>query len=239
VRNTPADGMVTGIGTVNAAHFGPEKQPHRGDGLRLHRAGRHPGLAQPQEDRPAAGLAHQWQLPVVLFAEGGGGRPGDVDWPSWPGWTTTPSARFAALSGQVPVVGVVHGRCFAGNAALLGCCDVIIATRSANIGMGGPAMIEGGGLGVFRPRRSARRPCSMPTAWSTCWSTTKPPRWPPPSSTWATSRAAPPTGARRPAQAAPPGAREPLRVYDMRAVITALATTGSVLELRRGFGAAW
>ncbi|RYY54107.1 MAG: biotin carboxylase, partial [Comamonadaceae bacterium] len=43
------------------------------------------------------------------------------------------------------------GRCFAGNAALLGCCDVVIATRGSNIGMGGPAMVEGGGLGVFKP----------------------------------------------------------------------------------------
>ena len=57
---------------------------------------------------------------------------------------------FARLSGQVPVLGIAAGRCFAGNAALLGCCDVIIATRQSNIGMGGPAMVEGGGLGVFR-----------------------------------------------------------------------------------------
>ena len=60
-------------------------------------------------------------------------------------------SRFAALSGMVPVVGIVHGRCYAGNAALLGCADVIIATRASNIGMGGPAMIEGGGLGTYAP----------------------------------------------------------------------------------------
>ena len=62
-------------------------------------------------------------------------------------------ASFAKLNGQVPVVGIVAGRCFAGNAALLGCCDVIIATRNSNIGMGGPAMVEGGGLGVFKPEQ--------------------------------------------------------------------------------------
>jgi acetyl-CoA carboxylase carboxyltransferase component len=101
---------------------------------------------------------------VVLFAEGGGGRPGDTDMPIVAGLDIHTFASFAALSGQVPVVGVVHGRCFAGNAALLGCSDVIIATRDSNIGMGGPAMIEGGGLGVFRPRRSARAACSTPTA---------------------------------------------------------------------------
>ncbi|MFY9513653.1 MAG: carboxyl transferase domain-containing protein, partial [Rubrivivax sp.] len=83
----------------------------------------------------------------VLFAEGGGGRPGDVDWLGVAGLDCTTFARLAALSGQVPLVGIVHGRCFAGNAALLGCCDLIVATEAASIGMGGPAMIEGGGLG--------------------------------------------------------------------------------------------
>ena len=98
-------------------------------------------------------LAHELRPPLVLFAEGGGGRPGDtdnahvgvsgVDLPTW--------FLFGGLSGLVPLIGIVHGRCFAGNAALLGCCDVIIATESATIGMGGPAMIEGGGLGVYEP----------------------------------------------------------------------------------------
>jgi acetyl-CoA carboxylase carboxyltransferase component len=87
------------------------------------------------------------RLPLVLWAEGGGGRPGDVDWPGVAGLDCTTFARFAALSGQVPVIGIVAGRCFAGNAALLGCCDLIIALEGASIGMGGPAMIEGGGLG--------------------------------------------------------------------------------------------
>ena len=31
----------------------------------------------------------------------------------------------------MPLVGIVAGRCFAGNAALLGCCDVVIATAAA------------------------------------------------------------------------------------------------------------
>jgi acetyl-CoA carboxylase carboxyltransferase component len=97
------------------------------------------------------GLALEHQLPVVLFAEGGGGRPGDVDMPIVAGLHVATFASFAKLNGQVPVIGITTGRCFAGNAALLGCCDAIIATRSSNIGMGGPAMIEGGGLGVFKP----------------------------------------------------------------------------------------
>ena len=96
-------------------------------------------------------LVERLRLPVVLFAEGGGGRPGDTDMAVVTGLDTEAFALFGALSGLVPLVGIVSGRCFAGNAALLGCCHVIIATPDANIGMGGPAMIEGGGLGVFRP----------------------------------------------------------------------------------------
>jgi len=88
---------------------------------------------------------------VVLFAEGGGGRPGDSDFPVISGLDTRAFALYGALSGLVPLVGIVQGRCFAGNAALLGCSDVVIATTDANIGMGGPAMIEGGGLGAFSP----------------------------------------------------------------------------------------
>jgi acetyl-CoA carboxylase carboxyltransferase component len=93
-------------------------------------------------------VATEGRMPLVIYAEGGGGRPGDTDGGDFGSRTFS---RFATLSGLVPMVGVVSGRCFAGNASLLGCCDVIIATRDANIGMGGPAMIEGGGLGVFRP----------------------------------------------------------------------------------------
>ena len=96
-------------------------------------------------------LAAAHKLPFVLFAEGGGGRPGDVDSPSVSGLHCTTFRALAALSGQVPTLGIVEGYCFAGNAALLGSCDYVISTRSASIGMGGPAMIEGGGLGVVAP----------------------------------------------------------------------------------------
>src|SRR6267143_7288930 len=93
-------------------------------------------------------IARELRLPLVLFAEGGGGRPGDTDG----GFHQSRSFYdFPRLSGLVPLVGITSGRCFAGNAALLGCCDVVIATKGSNIGMGGPAMIEGGGLGIFRP----------------------------------------------------------------------------------------
>ena len=152
VRNTPADGMVTGIGTVNASLFGDAARAvvMAYDATVL--AGTQ-GMRNHQKADRMLGIALAQKLPVVLFAEGGGGRPGDTDMPIVAGLHVSTFASYARLSGQVPVVGIVAGRCFAGNAALLGCSDVIIATRGSNIGMGGPAMIEGGGLGVFRPEQ--------------------------------------------------------------------------------------
>ncbi len=96
-------------------------------------------------------LAGRERLPVVMFAEGGGGRPGDTDTTSVAGLDVPTFRLTAGLSGRVPLVAVVSGYCFAGNAALAGACDVIIATQEASLGMGGPAMIEGGGLGVVAP----------------------------------------------------------------------------------------
>ena len=146
MRNTPADGMVTGIGTVN----GQRVVVMAYDFTVL--AGTQ-GMRNHQKTDRMLGVALQNKLPVVLFAEGGGGRPGDVDVAIVAGLNLATFASFARLNGRVPVVGVVAGRCFAGNAALLGCCDVIIATRDSNIGMGGPAMVEGGGLGLFKPEQ--------------------------------------------------------------------------------------
>jgi len=146
IQNTPADGMVTGIGTVH----GQQVVAMAYDATVL--AGTQ-GMRNHQKTDRMLGLALQNRLPVVLFAEGGGGRPGDVDMPIVAGLHVSTFASFARLNGQVPVVGIAAGRCFAGNAALLGCSDVIIATQGSNIGMGGPAMVEGGGLGVFKPEQ--------------------------------------------------------------------------------------
>ena len=153
VRNTPADGLVTGIGSVNAAQFGVQASRcalFAYDATVL--AGTQ-GLRNHQKMDRLLGIAARQSLPVVLFAEGGGGRPGDTDMAVVAGLHVSTFASFAGLSGQVPLLGIVAGRCFAGNAALLGCCDVIIATSDSNIGMGGPAMVEGGGLGVFTPEQ--------------------------------------------------------------------------------------
>ncbi|WP_307825968.1 biotin carboxylase N-terminal domain-containing protein [Streptomyces sp. MBT33] len=144
IRSTPADGMVTGTGSVDGRPCVVMSYDYTvlagTQGLQNHR----------KTDRMLE-LAEQRRLPVVLFAEGGGGRPGDTDTTAVAGLDVTTFGRMGRLSGTVPLVGVVSGRCFAGNAALLGCCDVVIATPDATIGMGGPAMIQGGGLGVYRP----------------------------------------------------------------------------------------
>lgn len=151
LKMSPADGLVTGIGAVNGAHVPPEAarcMVMAYDYTVF--AGTQGFMNHKKTDRMVA-LAEQWRLPVVLFAEGGGGRPGETDVMGLAGLDLTTFAHFARLSGLVPLVGIVSGRCFAGNAALLGCSDVIIATENATIGMGGPAMIEGGGLGVYAP----------------------------------------------------------------------------------------
>ncbi len=151
IRNTPGDGIITGIGTVNAAQFGEERARCAVlayDYTVL--AGTQGAMNHRKKDRLLK-VAEDSKLPIVLFTEGGGGRPGDTDFPGVAGLDTPTFRQYAKLSGLVPRVGINSGRCFAGNAALLGSSDVIIATANSNIGMGGPAMIEGGGLGVYTP----------------------------------------------------------------------------------------
>ena len=153
VANTPADGMVTGIGSINANLFDAEKSRSVIMAYDFTVLAGTQGMRNHQKTDRLLGIALAQKLPVVLFAEGGGGRPGDVDSAVVAGLNVATFASFAKLNGAVPVIGIVAGRCFAGNAALLGCCDVIIATRNSNIGMGGPAMVEGGGLGIFKPEQ--------------------------------------------------------------------------------------
>lgn len=151
IRNTPADGLVGGLASVNAEEFGEEASRialASYDYTVL--AGTQGFLNHRKKDRLFT-VAEQLRTPFVLFAEGGGGRPGDTDAAGVAGLDGPAFALFARLSGLVPLVGITSGYCFAGNAALLGCCDVVIATENSNIGMAGPAMIEGGGLGVVKP----------------------------------------------------------------------------------------
>ncbi|MFZ4517907.1 MAG: carboxyl transferase domain-containing protein [Microthrixaceae bacterium] len=144
IERTPADGLLTGTGTIGGrpvAVLAYDATVLAGtQGFQNHR----------KTDR-LLDVARRHALPVVVLAEGGGGRPGDVDAPGVSALDVPSFARFAELAGQVPTVAVVSGYCFAGNAALAACCDVVIATDDANLGMAGPAMIEGGGLGVVAP----------------------------------------------------------------------------------------
>ncbi len=154
ISKTPADGMIAGIGSINGSFFSDDKARClilAYDYTVL--AGTQGFFNHKKKDRMLK-LAYEERLPLIFFGEGGGGRPGDVDAEGSvmvAGLDLSTFASFAKLSGRVPVVGLVSGYCFAGNAALLGCCDVIIAAKNSNIGMGGPVMIEGGGLGVFKP----------------------------------------------------------------------------------------
>jgi acetyl-CoA carboxylase carboxyltransferase component len=144
IASTPADGLVAGVGEIDGNACVAMSYDYTvlagTQGMRGHF----------KKDRLFE-IAERRRLPVVLFAEGGGGRPGDVDFPIVAGLDCRAFNLFGRLSGLVPLVGIASGYCFAGNAALLGCCDVVIATEDASIGMGGPAMIEGGGLGAHEP----------------------------------------------------------------------------------------
>ncbi|MEO1434071.1 MAG: carboxyl transferase domain-containing protein [Bacteroidota bacterium] len=152
VAKTPADGLITGIGKINGDLFDEANASAMimaYDYTVL--AGTQGTMNHMKMDRMLH-LAEKWKMPIVLFAEGGGGRPGDVDFPIIAGLNVPTFSTFARLSGKQPRVAIVSRYCFAGNAALAGCADVIIATKDVSMGMGGPAMIEGGGLGVYHPK---------------------------------------------------------------------------------------
>ncbi|MBV9889596.1 MAG: biotin carboxylase [Rhizobacter sp.] len=237
LRNTPADGMVTGIGTVNAASFGVERARTVVMAYDATVLAGTQGMRNHQKTDRLLAIAHAQRLPLVLFAEGGGGRPGDVDVPVVAGLHVPTFASFARLSGRVPIVAVVAGRCFAGNAALAGCSDVVIATRDSSIGMGGPAMVEGGGLGAFRPEEIG--PSDVQSRSGVI-------------DVLVADEAEAVAVARRylaffqgriaaRAEHDPTALREllpenRLRSYDVWAIIAALADDGSTLELRAGFG---
>ncbi len=237
IARTPADGLVMGVGRVNGSLF-PDTDARcvvmSYDYTVL--AGTQGSKNHEKKDRMFE-LAAQWRLPMVVFAEGGGGRPGDTDVVTSGMLHIKAFTLLAKLSGLVPLVGIVSGRCFAGNAVVAGCCDVIIATEKTSLGMGGPAMIEGGGLGVFHPDevgptsvqrrngvidivvadeaeavRVAKRYLSYFQGSVQDWTCAD----------------------QRELRHIVPENR--LRVYDVHRVIDVLADEGSMLELRRDFG---
>jgi acetyl-CoA carboxylase carboxyltransferase component len=230
IARTPADGLVAGVGTVDGRRTIVMSYDYTvlagTQGTQNHR----------KKDRLFE-LAERLRLPVVFFTEGGGGRPGDTDAPGVSGLDCLAFALFAELSGRVPLVGITTGYCFAGNAAILGCCDVIIATEGSNIGMGGPAMIEGGGLGAYEPDEVGPMDVQVPNgvvdvavadeAEAVAAAKQYLSYFHGRAHDWSCAD-----------QSALRGLvpENRLRVYDMRAVVSGLADTGSVLELRPRFG---
>ncbi|HEY3702214.1 MAG TPA: carboxyl transferase domain-containing protein [Acidimicrobiales bacterium] len=230
IRRTPADGLVAGIGTVDGHRTIAMSYDYTvlagTQGLQNHR----------KKDRLFE-LAETLRLPIVFFTEGGGGRPGDTDGIGVSGLDCMAFNLFAGLSGLVPLVGVNSGYSFAGNAALLGCCDVVIATANSNIGMGGPAMIEGGGLGAYPPGAIGPMEVQVPNGVV---------------DVAVSDEAAGVAAARRylsyfrgavpewdemdQARLRDMVPEDRLRTYDVRQVVSTLVDRDSVLELREGFG---
>jgi acetyl/propionyl-CoA carboxylase alpha subunit/acetyl-CoA carboxylase carboxyltransferase component len=240
VAKTPADGVVVGFGAVNGTLFDPIASRSLVIAFDETVLAGTMGEIGRSKLKHALAVASQDHRPVVLFAEGGGGRAGDTDGHvSVTGWTMDVSAyhQLGQMSGLTPLIGITTGRCFAANAGLLACCDVIISTENANLGVGGPAMIEGGRLGEFTPEEigpvevqsvngvidilvpdeaaaveTAKRYLSYFQGPLDSWDVAD----------------------QRALRFVVPENR--LRAYDVRKVITALADVDSVLELRCQFG---
>ncbi|RLT93807.1 acetyl-CoA carboxylase family protein [Ketobacter sp.] len=236
---TPADGFVMGLATVNAALFGDtQAQVAVGSYDATVMAGTQGHKNHQKTDR-LFDLAREHRIPLILFAEGGGGRPRE-DPVTIAALENQNFYKLAELSGTVPVIGIVSGRCFAGNAVLLGMADVIIATDNSNIGMAGPALIEAGGLGTFTPEQvgpiqvqhrngvvdiRVRDEAEAVTVAKQYLSYFQGPL-----ATWQ---------AHDPQQLRHLIPENRVRAYDVRRIIHALADQDSVLELRAAFGAAY
>jgi len=236
LKMSPADGLICGVGTVNGDLFAPEKARCAALAYDFTVLAGTQGIMNHTKTDRLLEIVEREELPVVWFAEGGGGRPGDTDGIGTSGLATPSFKSFAQLAGIVPKIAVVSGRCFAGNASFAGVSEILICTKGCNIGMGGPAMIEGGGLGVFTPEeigpmdvqtangvvdilaedeadatRLARQTLSYFQGPVVAWTAAD----------------------QRLLRRAIPENR--LRVYDVRAVIETLVDEGSFLELRPAF----
>jgi acetyl/propionyl-CoA carboxylase alpha subunit len=234
IEESPADGLIMGLAQINGKSFPEDKS--RAVVVSYDytvMAGTQGHMGHHKQDRMFE-MAERWRLPVIIFCEGGGGRGSDTD--NLVSFSDT-FYRLPRLSGLVPLVGIASGRCFAGNAVLLGCCDVIIATENSTIGMAGPAMIEGGGLGVYRPEEVGPMSVQVPNgvvdvlvkdeAEAVKVARQYMSYFQGAIADWRCAD-------QRKLRHVVPENR--LRGYDMRTLIETLADEGSVLEIRRGFG---
>jgi len=236
-RETPADGLIAGTCSIN----GDLVDEDRSRAALVHYdytvlAGTQGGRNHYKQDRMFE-LANRFRMPLILFGEGGGGRPGDDNTGPRVAFDTHTFTTFSKLSGLVPMIAIVNGRTFAGNTALVACCDVIIATEGTTIAMGGPAMIEGGGLGIYTPEEVGPMSFQVPNGVvdilvkdeEAAVDTAKKylsyfqgpiNRWEAPDQ-------------RRLRHIVP---ENRLRLYDMREIIRTIADKDSVLEIREKFG---
>jgi acetyl/propionyl-CoA carboxylase alpha subunit/acetyl-CoA carboxylase carboxyltransferase component len=236
-RNTPGDGVVAGMASINGALF----DETRSRAIVIHYdytvlAGTQGHRNHYKQDRMFE-LAQRFKLPNVLFGEGGGGRPGEDDIGPRVAVDTHTFTTFSQLSGLVPLVSVVNGRTFAGNTALVACSDVIIATEGSTLGMGGPAMIEGGGLGVYTPEEVGPMSVQVPNGVVDILVKDEDEAvdvakkylsyFQGPVAAWAAP------DQRRLRHVVP---ENRLRLYDMRAIVETIADKDSVLEIRKRFG---
>lgn len=236
-KNTPADGLIAGMCTINGDLF----DETRARACLVHYdytvlAGTQGGRNHYKQDRMYE-LAHRFRLPLVLFGEGGGGRPGDDNTGPRVAMDTHTFTTLSQLSGLVPMIAVVNGRCFAGNTAMVACCDVIIATEGSTLAMGGPAMIEGGGLGVYTPEEVGPMSFQVPNgvvdilvrdeAEAVQVAKKYLSYFQGPIAKWEAHD-------QRKLRHAVPENR--LRLYDMREILHTIADKDSVLEIREKFG---
>ena len=237
-ENTPADGLLAGTATINRDLFEDERDARA---IVVHYdytvlAGTQGGRNHYKQDRMFE-MARRFNFPIVFYTEGGGGRPGDDRTGPGVAFDTYTFTQFSKLSGQVPLVGVTNGRCFAGNTALLACCDVIIATEGSTVAMGGPAMIEGGGLGIYTPEEVGPMSFQVPNGVvdilckdedeATEVAKQYLSYFQGPIKEWTAP------DQRRLRHIVP---ENRLRLYDMKEIIHTIADEGSVLEIREKFG---
>ena len=237
IANTPGDGLVGGIGEVNGDLFGGHASKVAVVSYDYTVLAGTQGAQNHRKKDRVFELTERLGLPLVVFTEGGGGRPGDTDGIGGSGLDCLAFYLFARLSGRVPIVAINSGYCFAGNAALLGCADVVIAAKDSNIGMGGPAMIEGGGLGVYDPHEVGPMSVQVPNGVvdievedeieAVAVAKKYLSYFQGPVSEWSCAD-------QRLLRSAIPENR--LRSYDVRNVINLMFDTDSVLELRPRFG---
>ena len=123
---TAADGIITGFGKINGDILDDSKALSAiiiNDYSVL--AGTQGYYHHKKLDRICE-TAEKQKLSVIMYTEGGGGRPGDTDvHVQFAGLNIPSFSNWAKLRGKSIRIAVNNGYCFAGNAALFGTADFI------------------------------------------------------------------------------------------------------------------